>query len=155
MTLYEIDNAILECLDLETGEIIDEERLNSLEMERDTKISNVACWIKDLKAENEAIKAEKQNLTRRQEVNDKKAESLKKWLNFALNGEKFKDGRVSISYRKSESVQFSDSFSIESLPIEFIKVTAEPMKSEIKQAIKDGRTIEGCFIREDNNIQIR
>ena len=155
MTLYEIDNAILECLDLETGEIIDEERLNSLEMERDTKISNVACWIKDLKAENEAIKAEKQNLTRRQEVNDKKAESLKKWLNYALNGEKFKDGRVSISYRKSESVQFSDSFSIESLPSEFIKVTAEPMKSEIKQAIKDGRTIEGCFIREDNNIQIR
>lgn len=155
MTLYEIDNAILECLDLETGEIIDEERLNSLEMERDTKISNVACWIKDLKAENEAIKTEKQNLTRRQEVNDKKAESLKKWLNFALNGEKFKDGRVSISYRKSESVQFTDSFTIESLPSEFIKVTAEPMKSEIKQAIKDGRTIEGCFIREDNNIQIR
>lgn len=155
MTLYQIDNAILECLDLETGEIIDEERLNSLEMERDIKISNVACWIKDLKAENEAIKTEKQNLTRRQEVNDKKAESLKKWLNFALNGEKFKDGRVSISYRKSESVQFTDSFTIEKLPSEFIKVTAEPMKSEIKQAIKDGREIEGCFIREDNNIQIR
>lgn len=155
MTLYEIDNAILECLDIETGEIIDEERLNSLEMERDTKISNVACWIKDLKAENEAIKAEKQNLTRRQEVNDKKAESLKNWLNFALNGEKFKDGRVSISYRKSESIQFTDTFTIESLPSEFIKVTAEPMKSEIKQAIKDGRTVEGCFIREDNNIQIR
>lgn len=155
MTLYEINNAILETVDPETGEIIDVERLNALEMERDTKISNVACWIKDLKAENEAIKAEKQNLTRRQETNDKKMESLKRWLDFALNGEKFKDGKVSISYRKSESVQFSDSFTIESLPSEFIKVTAEPMKSEIKQAIKDGRTIEGCFIREDNNIQIR
>ena len=155
MNIYEIDNAILECIDLETGEIIDEEKLNALQMERDKKVSNVACWIKDIKAENEAIKAEKQNLSRRQEVNERKMESLKKWLAFALNGEKFKDGRVSISYRKSESVQFDDSFKLENLPSEFRKVTVEPMKSEIKQAIKDGQTVSGCYIKEENNLQIR
>lgn len=155
MNIYEIDNAILDCIDLETGEIIDEEKLNALQMERGKKVSNVACWIKDLKAENEAIKAEKQNLSRRQEVNEHKMESLKKWLTFALNGEKFKDGRVSISYRKSESVQFDDTFKIENLPNEFRKVTVEPMKSEIKQAIKDGQSVEGCYIKEENNIQIR
>ena len=155
MTIYEIDEAILECLDMETGEVIDEDKLTALNMERDRKISNVACWIKDIKAENEAIKAEKQNLSRRQEVNEHKMESLKKWLAFALNGEKFKDGRVSISYRKSESVQFDDSFKLENLPSEFRKVTVEPMKSEIKQAIKDGQTVNGCYIKEENNIQIR
>ena len=155
MTIYEIDEAILECLDMETGEVIDEDKLTALNMERDRKISNVACWIKDIKAENEAIKAEKQNLSRRQEVNEHKMESLKKWLTFALNGEKFKDGRVSISYRKSESVQFDDSFKLENLPSEFRKVTVEPMKSEIKQAIKDGQTVTGCYIKEENNIQIR
>ena len=155
MTIYEIDEAILECLDMETGEIIDEDKLTALNMERDRKISNVACWIKDIKAENEAIKAEKQNLSRRQEVNEHKMESLKKWLTFALNGDNFKDGRVSISYRKSESVQFDDTFKIENLPNEFRKVTVEPMKSEIKQAIKDGQTVNGCYIKEENNIQIR
>ena len=155
MTIYEIDEEILKCIDEETGEVIDEDRLNALNMERDKKVSNVACWIKDLKAENEAIKTEKQNLSRRQEVNEHKMESLKKWLAFALNGEKFKDGRVSISYRKSESVQFDDTFRIENLPSEFRKVTVEPMKSEIKQAIKDGQNVNGCYIQEENNIQIR
>ena len=34
MTLYEIDNAILSCTDQETGEIIDQEALDALQMER-------------------------------------------------------------------------------------------------------------------------
>ena len=49
MKLYEIDEAILNCIDTETGEIIDADQLDKLTMERDTKIENVACWIKDLK----------------------------------------------------------------------------------------------------------
>lgn len=155
MTLYEIDDAILSCIDMETGEIIDEEKLTALTMERDAKISGVACWIKDLKAENEAIKAEKQNLAKRQEVNENKMESLKRWLTMALAGEKFKDGRVSISYRKSESVQFDEGFDARTLPEEFQKVTIEPKKTEIKEYIKSGQTLAGCFIEEKNSVQIR
>ena len=56
MTIYDIDNAILECIDMETGEIIDTDKLNELELERESKIEGVACWIKDLKAEAEALK---------------------------------------------------------------------------------------------------
>ena len=56
MTLYEINNAILECVDMETGEIIDSDKLSELQMAFDEKIENVALWIKDLKAESEAIK---------------------------------------------------------------------------------------------------
>ena len=65
MTIYEIDQAIMNCVDAETGEIIDTERLDKLQMERDAKLENVACWIKDLKAEAEALKAEKQALADR------------------------------------------------------------------------------------------
>ena len=32
MTIYEIDQAIMECVDLETGEIIDTEQLDKLQM---------------------------------------------------------------------------------------------------------------------------
>ena len=45
MKLYEIDQAILNCIDLETGEIIDTEQLDKLTMEREAKLENIACWI--------------------------------------------------------------------------------------------------------------
>ena len=73
MTIYEIDQAIMECVDLETGEIIDTEQLDKLQMEREKKLENVACWIKDLKAEAEALKNEKQALAERQKSGRKQS----------------------------------------------------------------------------------
>ena len=155
MTLYEIDEQILECIDEETGEIIDVEKLTALNMEREKKISNVACWIKDLKAEAEAIKNEKQNLAKRQAICENKAESLKKWLAYALNGEKFKNSKCNIGYRKSTSVNFGINFDFNTLPEDLKKVTVEPKKNEIKQAIKDGLQIEGVTLEESNNIIVQ
>ena len=155
MTIYDIEQEIMDCIDQETGEIIDLDRLEALEMERDRKISNVACWIKDLRAEAEAIKAEKQALDKRQKAAENKAESLKEWLAKVLQGEKFKDSRCAISYRKSERVDFSDSFDFNSLPDYMKKVTVEPRKTEIKDYLKTGATIEGVELVESSNIQIR
>lgn len=42
MKLFDIDEAILACVDLETGEIIDPDRLAALEMEREKKIDGIA-----------------------------------------------------------------------------------------------------------------
>lgn len=155
MTIYNIEQEIMDCIDQETGEIIDIDRLNALEMERDRKISNVACWIKDLKAEAEAIKAEKQALDKRQKAAENKAERLKEWLQSILQGEKFKDSRCAISYRKSERVDFADSFNFDTLPDYMKKVTIEPKKTEIKDYLKTGATIEGVELVESSNIQIR
>ena len=146
MKLYEIDNAILECIDLETGEIIDTEQLDKLQMERDTKLENVACWIKDLKAEAEALKNEKQALAERQKVAENKAESLKKWLAYALQGEKFKTPKCAISFRKSEAVEVTDE-GLNNLMKEHDELLTykapEPNKTAIKQALKDGLSVEG------------
>lgn len=146
MKLYEIDNAILECIDLETGEIIDTDKLNELQMERDTKIENVACWIKDLKAEAEAIKKEKQALNERQKVAENKAESLKKWLAYVLNGEKFKTAKCAVSFRNTESVEVTDE-GIENLMKEHDDLLTyknpEPNKTAIKAAIKAGLSVHG------------
>ena len=108
MTLYDIDAGILACADVETGEIIDEERLNALEMERDAKIEGVGLWVKDLKAESAAIKAEIDNLTKRRQAADNKAESLKKWMSYALGGEKLKTPRLSVSYTHSTKTVVDD-----------------------------------------------
>jgi hypothetical protein len=155
MTLYEIREEILNCVDEETGEVVDTEKLKALEMEHDAKISNIACWIKDLRAEAEALKNEKQALEKRQKAAENKAESLKEFLAVYLEGEKFKDNRVSISYRRSESVGFTEDFNIDDLPDDYVKVTKEPRKTLIKEAFAEGMVVPGCFIEEKNNIQIR
>ena len=67
--LYDIDQEILDCVDLETGEILDSAKLDALQMERERKLEGVALWIKDLKSL------------------DNKIDGLKQWLLYALNGE--------------------------------------------------------------------
>ena len=169
MTIYEIDNEfaskmneLLEIFDEETGEITDLDRfeelkkaLDGLEEERKQKISNVACWYKSLVAEAEAIKAEKQKLAKRQQSTENKAENLKAYLEYALGGEKFKDARVNITYRKSEGIHFADDFDGNTLPKEFLRIKAEPKLTEIKEAIKAGQEFEGISLVERQNMLIK
>jgi len=74
-TLYEIDAAIMDCVDTETGEIIDEEKLNSLLMERSAKLEGVALWIKNLDSDATAIRAEREALEKRQKAAENKVSS--------------------------------------------------------------------------------
>ena len=59
-SLYQIDEKILECFDPDTGELLDAEQLESLQMEKTTKLENVALCIKNLNADAAMYKAEKQ-----------------------------------------------------------------------------------------------
>ena len=159
MTIYEIDNEIMNCIDMETGEVIDTEKLNDLQMERDAKIENVALWIKELNAEAEAIKNEKQALEERQRVAENKAESLKNWLAYALNGEKFKTAKCSISYRNSESVEVTEE-GLEALMRDHEDLltykTPKPNKKAIKDAIKnDGLTVTGVQLLQKTSTIIK
>ena len=72
--LYEIDAAILAAVDQETGEILDTEKLDALQMEREAKLEGVALWVKDLKAEADAVKAEADKLTARKKALENKIE---------------------------------------------------------------------------------
>lgn len=153
MTLYEINDAILNCIDTETGEIIDEEMLTALEMEHDAKVESIALWIKELKAEAEAIKTEKLNLAHRQSVAENKAKSLENYLATFLDGQKFKTAKCAISYRKSDSVEVDD---ITKVPAQFLKF-AEPTvdKATAKKLLKAGETIDGLHLAEKQNISIK
>ena len=153
MTLYDIDQEIMSCVDMETGEVIDTEKLDYLQMERDKKLENIGLWIKDLKAEADAIKAEIQNLQNRKKASDNKAESLKNYLEYALNGQKFKTARLSVSYRKSESVNVTDLNAID--PDYLTWPDPVPMKAEIKKALKDGKEIHGVELVTKTSVQVR
>ena len=153
MKLYEIDEAIMNCIDAETGEIIDTEQLDKLQMERDTKIENVACWIKELKAEAEALKAEKMAFDERQKVADNKAESLKKWLAYALNGQAFKTTRASVSFRKSQKVEIADIYKVDENYLRYKEPEAD--KTAIKEALKAGKTVAGATLVENTSVIIK
>ena len=74
MNLFEINATLTRCVkltsgdfvDTETGEVIDTEAIDDLEMAMDEKVRNIACWVRNLDAEEKAL-AEKE--ARKQKVN--------------------------------------------------------------------------------------
>lgn len=152
-TLYEIDEEILNCVDMETGEIIDVERLGQLQLAREDKVEGIALWIKNLLSDVDAIKSEEEKLAQRRKANENKAKNLKEYLSKFLNGQKFKTPKVSISYRKSESVEVTD---LSKLDDDYLKF-AEPIvdKTKVKKALKAGTVLQGVSLVENQNIQIR
>ena len=153
MTIYEIDQAIMRCVDLETGEIIDTEQLDKLQMERDAKIENVACWIKEIKAEAEALKDEKMAFAERQKVADNKAESRKQWLAYALDGKAFKSTRASVSFRKSQAVEIADIYKVDENYRRYKEPEAD--KTAIKEALKAGKEVAGATLVENTSVIIK
>ncbi len=152
--LYEIDQAIMECLDFETGEILDAERLDALQIERASKIEGVACWIKNLSADALAYKAEKEAFAEREKKAMKKVEDLKAWLAGALDGQKFSTWRCAVTFRKSEAVEIADE-SLLPPELKTEKITYTPNKTAIKEAIKAGEEIPGCKLVERMNPTIK
>lgn len=155
-SLYELTYALASFdfeIDEETGEILNGEELDELEIERDEKIENIALWIKNLLSDAEAYKREKENFMKKEQTAKKKAEHLKTYLTMCLNGEKFKTDRVQISWRRSEAVEILDP---EKIPKGWL-VEQEPKidKAGIKAALKDGEEIPGAELKEKTSIQIR
>lgn len=160
-SLYEIEQSILDCIDTETGEIIDAEKLNELMIEREVKIENVALWVKNLLSDADAFKAEKDAFAEREKAARNKAENLKQWLSMALEGQKFSTSKVQISFRKSEAVEIDDEEKFVNWAqkhgrddlLNYKEPTVN--KSAIKQALKLNAELQGVHIEQKNNIQIK
>lgn len=162
-TLYEINNAINDVLeqgfsfDEETGEILYEEPdLAQLQIDLETKLDNIACFIKNEEAEAEMIRAEELKLAKRRKTKEKKAEYLKGYLTAYMestNKEKFESARSRISFRKSESLKVDDVYKV---PEDFLRYKEpEVNKAELKKAVKAGLEVEGVELVASKNIQIK
>lgn len=155
--LYDIDAKIMECManciDPDTGEITNSERLEALQMERQIKLENVALYIKNLKADAAMYKAEKQAFAERQAAAERKAESLTEWLKKALDGQKFKTEKAEVNFRKTQKVEVID---IWELNEDFVKYS-DPMpdKAAIKRAIKAGEEVNGAKLIDDISVSIK
>ena len=154
MKLYEIEQTILDCIDAETGEVIDFDRLNRLALDRHIKIDNVLSWYKELNAEAAAIECEVKALKERQTQKINKSDSLKQWLSVALDGAKFESSRNVVAWRKSDEICITDERKIpDEYKTERLEVSIS--KSDIKRAIKNGCAVAGAELIYKNNIQIK
>ena len=161
MNLYDInvkiEEAFEKAINPESGEIMDSEALeylNELQMTFEEMTENVLLKFKNLTAEAAALKAEKEALAKRQSTAEHQAEWLKKYIAAALMGEKFKTARVSVSWRKSETVEYTGN--VRDLPADCIREREpEVNKTALKDALKHGMEIPGATLVTKNNIQIK
>lgn len=160
--LYDIDQDILDCVDDETGEILDTAKLDALRMEREAKLEGVALWEKDLMAEAAAVKEEADKLLTRKRALDNKITALKSWLLIALNGEKLKTPRCSVYQTHSTRVSVDDEEELVKFlqtldkPEKFLRFNdPELRKDEIKKALKDGYHIPGAGLEETTSLVIK
>ena len=161
MTIYEIDARMAGLIDPETGELLDYEAFASLQMERDTKIENMALWYKDLTAEAKAIREEQKALAERRRSAENKAERLKGYIETALGGEPWQSARAAVSYRKSTAVEIEDEAAlIEELEFNgfdecLTYQTPKINKVELMKALKAGTIIKGAELVTRQNVQVK
>lgn len=156
-SIYDIKKEIAECLDEETGEIFDIEKLESLMIAKDEKIDNVGCWYKGIVADITAIENEIRSLKERKGSKERILERLEEYLFTATDGKKFESPRVKISWRPSESVRILDESALTGIPEEYIKTKTERSadKTAIKTAIKSGAKVSGAELTGKMNLQIK
>lgn len=167
MKLYEIaadyENLLAA---VEAGEIPEEaisDTLESMTALLEDKADNIACLIKNLTAEAEAIRAEEINLAERRKAKERRIDGLKTYLGETLlraGYDKLETARNRISFRKSESVTVAD----EAKFVEWAAKHHDDLltykdptinKTAIKKALASGEEIAGAVIESKNNIQIK
>lgn len=177
--LFEINESMMNLLeygvDDQTGEIVETEEefqalYDSIQLDLQTKLDNTNCLQKVIDGEIEVINKEIDRLQKEKRARENKKEWLKNRVDFfirqqftnedgTLDTEGLHQYKLSlphskITYRKSDSV---DVYDFEHLPEKYIKTKIEtsPDKVAIKNAIKDGESIEGAKLVTNYNIQIK
>lgn len=170
--LYELSadfEQLFDMLDDESTEDIQQaifDTVEGIEMEFNAKAENIACWIKQLSIEMDAIKAEKQSLEKRMKNKSDKINSLKSYLLANMEVMKLKKidmPRAVISVRNNpESVEITN----EDLLIEWAQKQTNSdtllkyekpklVKSGFKELLQAGQVIENVKIVRKQGIMIK
>ena len=164
--LYSINELLFNAIEYgvdENGEILEgqelDNKINEISMALDDKMENIACYVKNLQSDVDALKAEAKTLTQRAKTKENQIEYLKRYLsNFMQMNEipKFETPKCKVSFRKSSSVEITD---IAKVPKKFKTIVKETKvdKTELKKylaTLKDNKCA-GAYILEKSNIGIK
>lgn len=159
-TIYEIEQTYINIVEkLMNDEVTPEleDALKIAESDLQTKGISYANLIKQMDAECDIIDSEIDRLTKLKKARQNASERLKERIKQAMilfGKDEIKTPLIKISFRKSEAVIVHD---VNALPQMFktIKVTEQPDKAKIKEAIKQGEDVIGCELFENLNLQIK
>jgi hypothetical protein len=160
MTLREISENIQDFIDQnidhETGLLSEEacKALLALEGKKEEKVLNIASYAKNMEAEKAALEEWRKSLQEREKYLQNKIEAMKYLLIFYAEGEKFKDHRVSVSWRTSQTVNI---LSEKDVPKKFkvIETVEKIDKNAIKSEFRNGEEVPGAELIYKNNPQIK
>ena len=170
MTLYDIDAQIAALdgaaeddmlINAETGELVSvSQALDALRMEREEKLENVACWVKNLSAEADAIREEENRLVKRRKAAETKAAKLKAWLLAAMTREdgttdKLKTGRVMISVKRNPPSTVVDDEEMLPWAYTTVKQVVVQDKTAIKAALLAGEEVPGAHLEYGRSVIIK
>lgn len=162
MRFYEIDARIEELLDVlvDADGVINEEaekELAELELAAEQKTEGILLAIKGMAAEARAIREEETALADRRHAIERKAESLKDFIQHRLAGEKFATPRVAVSYRKTTSVEIQDGSWLwwPGELDEAVSYTPKINKNMVKDALKKGIEVKGARLVEGVSMSIK
>jgi hypothetical protein len=168
MKLYELAADYQNLLDaIENGEIPEEALIDTLESVTvllEDKADNIACMVKELTAEAEAIKAEEDKLKARRAAKLKRAERLTVYLQECLTNAgrtKIETARNVITFRKTPGKVVLDDepgfieWAQENAGV-FLKHAAPTVdRTAIAAYIRDGGRLPGVSIESSQNISIK
>lgn len=157
MNLFDIDVEIMKLFDEETGEVLNLEALEQLEMARDKKLRNIIALYKNIKAEADELKKAEADFKKRAASKNKTAEKLLRYMDNYMNGSPYECVEGRLSYRKSETTECIDEEAFLNWSGRFAYGRAElvPDKDTINEAISKGETIPGWTIVEHNRPSIK
>lgn len=153
MTIYDIDQQIADLIDPETGEVTDYAALDALTMAREDKIKQIDRARRNHLAEASAIAEEVNRLKERQEAAEKRAESCRRLLEYALGGEGYKDGTVTMYYRETEAVVVAEGATLPEEYLRYGKPTVN--KTALGEALRGGVSVPGATIEKRRSLIIK
>ena len=164
MTIFELSDqyvkvaAVAENMELPPEAIAD--TFEALDGEFDDKADNLACIIKQLSAEGQAIKEQEDALKARRQAKEKASERLKSLLSMSMQRigrERIDTARNLITFRKSIGLRIEDEDDFVQRHRDLCKVETVVTipKKEITDRLKAGEEISGATLETRQNLQIK
>ena len=160
MTLYELTNDLLTLqAEQENADIDDQvfrDTLEGLDGAFEDKCDGWAKWIRGMKMDAQAINDEEARLALRRkriETAISKAEETMAQYMRVVGKTKFKTALFSYGFRKSQAVEITNESELPKWAL--IEQAPKISKTEIKEHLKNGETVPGARLVENESLSIR
>lgn len=132
-----------------------EEYSKTLAIQEKNKVNAIVGFLRETELTAESAETESKRLAEIAKFYKNRAERVKKSVAWAMEShsvEKIETDMFRLSFRKSESVEIND---VERLPFDYVVLKKSADKTKIKEAIKNGLTVQGATLITNKNLTIK